>query len=93
MKPNEFYNCTYKEAKEFVEYNSLQRKNELKNNIQLLEGMADKIISATKWNKPKYISLVKNIFKDLFEEFKEGNNQNQSLQDQIRILRSWNKGN
>lgn len=87
MNPQTFYDCTYKDVMEYVEYNSLQREKELKNQISLYEAVTDKMISATKWTKPKYISLIKNTFKELFAselEPKEG----QTIEEQIRILRS-----
>lgn len=95
MKPDEFYDCTYKEAKEFVEYNSLQREEELKNQIFLYEAITDKMISAIKWNKPKYISLIKDTFKDLFkEELKQANEpKQQTIEEQIENLRSWGARN
>lgn len=87
MTPQEFYDCTYKDVKEYVEYNSLQREKELKNQITLYEAVTDKMISATKWNKPKYISLTKDTFKELFEsELKPKDGQ--TIEEQIRILRS-----
>lgn len=88
MTPQEFYNCTYKDLLDYVEYNFLQKERELKNQINLLEMVSDKIISATKWKKPKYISLIKDVFKDLFKE--ELENKPQTTEEQLDIIRSWN---
>lgn len=91
MTPNEFYDCTYKDVLDYVEYNSLQREKELKNQINLFEAVSDKIISATKWKKPKYISLVRDYFKDLFK--KELEKKPQTIEEQLRVLKSWNNQN
>lgn len=89
MKPNEFWNCTYIEALLYVDSNSLQRENNKKDNIVLLEQYGNKIIEAFSWKKPKNRSLIKDIFKELFEE--ELNYRNEmSVEEMQRNMRKWN---
>lgn len=89
MKPNEFWNCTYIEALLYVDSNSLQRENNKKDNIVLLEQYGNKIIEAFSWKKPKNRSLIKDIFKELFEE--ELNSRNEmSVEEMQRNMRKWN---
>lgn len=69
MKPHEFWNCTYREARLFVESRSYQLELELKNNIMLAENLGNKMISASMINKkPKNINLIKEIYSDFFVE-------------------------
>lgn len=89
MKPNEFWNCTYEEALLYVNSNTLQRETEKKDNIVLLEQYGNKIIEAFNWKKPKNRNLIKDIFKELFEE--ELNSQNNmSVEEMQRNMRKWN---
>lgn len=87
MNPQTFYDCTYNDVMEYVKYNSLQREKELKNQISIYEAVTDKMISATKWKNPRYISLIRDTFEEFFAselELKE----EQTIEEQIRILRS-----
>jgi len=69
MKPHEFWDSTYREAKLYVESRSLQLEHELKDNIQLIENFGNKLISAGMTSKnPKNINLIKEVYKDLFKE-------------------------
>ena len=88
MKPVEFWDCTYREQKLFVESNSLQRELEIKQQIILMEQYGNKIISAFNFKKPKNQSLIKDIFKELFQE--DINPKTQSVEEQIRNMRNWN---
>lgn len=87
MKPDEFWNCTYRETLLFVNSNSLQREEDIKQQIILLEQYGNKIIQAFNFKRPKNKSLIKDIFKDLFEEEL---NPYQSIEEQIRNMRNWN---
>lgn len=89
MKPNEFWNCTYEEALLYVNSNTLQRETEKKDNIVLLEQYGNKIIEAFSWKKPKNRSLIKDIFKELFEEELNSHNE-MSVEEMIRNARKWN---
>lgn len=69
MKPHEFWDCTYREARLFVESRSHEIELEMKNSIMLAENLGNKIISASLVNKkPKNINLIKEIYSDLFKE-------------------------
>lgn len=86
MKPCEFWNCTYREAKLYVQSFFNQKNNEIKAQIQLLDALSDKLLTSNPQivKKPKYNRLT-DIFKKLFkEELKE-----QSIDEQIEIMRGW----
>lgn len=86
MKPSEFWNCTYRELYVFVNSNSLQREEDTKQEIILLDALGEKIIDVIAKKHPKHISLVRNTFKSLFKEITEPHQQ--TSEEQIRILRS-----
>ena len=88
MKPEEFWNCTYREALLFANSNSLQREQEYKQQIILFERYGNKIIKAFSMKNAKNINLVKDTFKKLFEE--ELKPKPQSVEEQIRNMRNWN---
>ena len=87
MKPNEFWNCTYQELKLFCDSNFLQKERDLKEKIILLEQFGNKLINAFNFKKPKNRSLVKDVFKELFEE--DLRPDIQSTEEQIRNMRNW----
>lgn len=87
MKPNEFWNATYREAKMFVESRALYLKNRNKEIITIADAFGNKIIKALSWKNPKNRSLIKDVFKDMFSEELEPN-KIQTPEEQIRILRS-----
>lgn len=69
IKPQEFWNSTYREIKLYVESQSSQLELNIKNNIMLAENLGNKIISASMTaKKPKNINLIKDVYCDLFEE-------------------------
>lgn len=69
MKPHEFWDSTYEEAKIYVESRSFQLKFEIKQQVQLLNNLGNKLISAGMTAKnPKNTDLVRDIYKDLFKE-------------------------
>ena len=69
MKPHEFWNSTYREAKLYVESQSSQLELEIKNNIMLAENLGNKLISASMVSrKPKNINLIKDVYNDFFKE-------------------------
>lgn len=86
MQPSEFYNCTYKELYDYFKANSEKSESDLKHEIQLFDSLGDKILGAIASKNPKNISLVRNTFKELFEE--ELKPHQQTPEEQIRILRS-----
>lgn len=69
IKPQEFWNSTYRDMKLYVESQSSQLELNIKNSIMLAENLGNKIISASMTaKKPKNINLIKEIYSDLFEE-------------------------
>lgn len=69
MKPQEFANCTYREALLFSKMYVKTQETKLKNQIILFEKATDKIIKMNAFSKhPKYTSLVQDGYKDLFKE-------------------------
>lgn len=69
MKPHEFWNSTYREAKQYVDSRSLQEESILKNYILLADNLGDKInLMSMSVENPRPISLLKDRYKDLFKE-------------------------
>ncbi len=69
MKPHEFWDSTYDEVKLYVESRSFQCEFEIKQQVQLLNNLGNKLIGAGMTAKsPKNIDLIKDIYKDLFKE-------------------------
>lgn len=69
MKPNEFWQSTYREVVLFVESKVAQYEFELKQQIRLADNLGNKLISASMIaKKPKNINLIKEIYFDLFKE-------------------------
>lgn len=69
VKPNEFWDSTYREMKLYVESRSTQYDLETKNNIMLANNLGNKLISAGMTSKkPKNIDLIKEIYSDFFKE-------------------------
>lgn len=88
MQPSEFWNCTYKELYMYVNANSLQREEDYKKQIVLFDALGNKIIDIIGRKHPKNISLVHNTFKNLFEEELQPAFHYQTIDEQIKILRS-----
>lgn len=87
MMPSEFWGSTYKELKTFVKANQERDKLKKKDIILIAEEFGNKIIRAMTWKNPKNKSLIRDVFKDLFEE-ELSTNKEQSISEQIRNLRS-----
>lgn len=69
MKPREFWDSTYDEVKLYVESRSFQCEFEIKQQVQLINNLGNKLIGAGMTAKnPKNIDLVKGVYKDLFAE-------------------------
>ena len=69
MKPSEFGNCSYREAFLFANSYNKGKEEEFKNQIVLFEKVTDKVISMNAFaKKPKYISLIKDSYKELFKD-------------------------
>lgn len=69
IKPQEFWDSTYRDMKLYVESRATQYETEFKNKVMLAENLGNKLISASMTaRKPKNINLIKDVYKDLFEE-------------------------
>jgi len=69
MKPHEFWNSTYREAKLYVESRSSQEESMFKHYVLLADNLGDKINSMSSTAKnPKAISLLKDRYSDLFKK-------------------------
>jgi len=91
MKPHEFWNCTYREAKLFYESNLKQEEDIRKSNIMIAENMANKLIGGLNFGKRKKISLITDCYYDLFSvEIEEERNsiRIQSTAEMVRNLRA-----
>ena len=85
MKPEEFWNCEYRQVNLFLQTNMFKIVDEFKMQIQLQEAVTDKLIKADSMTKrPKVIPLRK-MFAKLFKE--EPKIKYQSPQEQIARLR------
>lgn len=69
MKPEEFWNSTYREINTFTQSNFYRTIDNFKQEIQLQEAVTDKLILADAMSnkKPKIQSLFK-VFEKLFPE-------------------------
>ena len=69
MKPSEFGNCSYREAFLFANSYNKRREEDAKSQIVLFERVTDKMISMNAFaKKPKYISLIKDNYRELFKD-------------------------
>ena len=69
MKPLEFWDSTYREAKLYVESRSLQYEFELKQYIKLAENLGNKLIGSGMTAKnPRNTNLIKDVYPKLFKE-------------------------
>lgn len=90
MKPHEFWNCTFKDAKKFVEAFYKNKQIDYKNQIMLLDAMASKIINANPFivAKAQHISLMEIFNKQFEDESEEEQNYDENLKEQIKNLRA-----
>lgn len=66
LKPNEFWNMTYKEINLFCKMNMIKMQDNFKQQIILEEAVTNKLIQADSMSKkPKIVPLQK-TFKELF---------------------------
>lgn len=72
MKPNEFWNSTYREINIFTQANLCHSIDEFRQDIRLQEAVTDKLIMADSMSntRPKRIPLQK-TFENLFPKKKE----------------------
>ena len=85
MKPEEYWNCEYRQINLYLQTNMFKIVDEFKMQIQLQEAVTDKLIKADSMSKrPKVIALRK-MFAKLFKQ--EPKIKIQSPQEQIARLR------
>lgn len=85
MKPEEFWNCEYRQVNLYLQTNMFKIVDDFKMQIQLQEAVTDKLIKADSMTKrPKVIPLRK-MFVKLFKE--EPKIKYQSPEEQITRLR------
>lgn len=90
MKPNEFWNSTYREINIYTQANLCHTIDNFRQDIRLQEAVTDKLIMADAMSnrKPKIVQLQK-VFKSLFPT-KEENVQ--SLEEITKRMREIMKG-
>lgn len=91
MRPNEFWNCTYREVRLFVESQIKAEERQKKNIISIANNFGDKLIAGLNMAKPKRINLIYDVYDELFaEEIEEerNKNNNQSIAEMVRNLRA-----
>lgn len=91
MKPNDFWNCTYREASLFVKSYTKAKEAEMKNQVILFERMTDKLIKVgMSAKKPKYTRIIddyKDLFKEEFDELvKKGNIAVMDIEDKEKFV-------
>lgn len=87
IKPNEFWNATYREISLYCQSNLIKLTDDFKINISLFEAVTDKMIIADPMNKKSKITRLKDVFKKLFKEEKKL----QTISEQIKLLRNIDK--
>lgn len=88
MMPSEFLNSTYKEAYMYAEAKQKREMYNYKKQIILFDSLGNKIIGALGSRHPKNTNLVTDTFKHLFEEELDTTPKKQTIEEQIRNLRS-----
>lgn len=69
MKPQEFWNSNYREARLYVESQSLQYEMDKKAFIVLANNLGDKLINASMVAKnPTRLNLIRECYPELFKE-------------------------
>ena len=90
MKPNEFWNSTYRQINIFTQSNLCKTIDQFKQEIQLQEAVTNKLILADAMSnkRPKIIPLHK-TFKNLFPE--DTQNVEQSTEEITKRMRQLMK--
>ena len=67
MKPQEFWNCDYKEMIVYCKANSIKQNELFKTDIVLQEAVTNKMIQSHPLNKKSKVIPLKKMFKELFK--------------------------
>lgn len=68
MKPQEFWNSTYREINIYIQTHLIKIVDDLKRKINLQEAVTNKLIRADSMNKRSKIVPIRDSYKDLFKE-------------------------
>ncbi|MCI8384223.1 MAG: hypothetical protein HFJ33_05110 [Clostridia bacterium] len=68
MKPQEFWNSTYREINIFVQTHLVKVVDDLKREINLQEVVTNKLIRADSMNKKPKVIPIRDSYKNLFKE-------------------------
>ena len=85
VKPEEFWNCEYRQINSYLQTNMIKMLDEFKMQIVLQEAVTDKLIKADSMSKRPKVVPLKKTFNKLFPQ--EPKIKYQSLQEQIKRLR------
>lgn len=84
LKPQEFWNSRYVEINTYCQSHLIKITDDLKREINLQEAVSDKLIQSNPllYERPKIPRLI-DMFKELFKK----EEKEQTIEEQIRILR------
>ena len=85
MKPEEFWNCEYRQINSYLQTNMIKMLDEFKMQIVLQEAVTDKLIRADSMRKRPKVVPLKKTFNKLFPQ--EPKIKYQSPEEQIARLR------
>ncbi len=68
MKPQEFWNSTYREINIYIQTHLIKITDNLKREINLQEAVTNKLIRADSMSKKPKIVPIRDSYKDLFKE-------------------------
>lgn len=87
MKPNEFWNSTYREINIYTQANLCHVIDNFRQDIRLQEAVTDKLIMADAMSnkKPKIIQLQK-VFKNLFPSKEENIQSPEEITKRMREI-------
>jgi len=92
MKPNEFWNSTYREISAFTQSNLLHNVDDFRREIQLQEAVTDKLIQADAMSnkRPKIVPLQK-TFKNIFPKQEETIQSPEEIARRMRAIMKASK--
>lgn len=92
MKPNEFWNSTYREINIYTQANLCHVIDNFRQDIRLQEAVTDKLIMADAMSnkKPKIIQLQK-VFKNLFPSKEENIQSPEEITKRMREIMKGEK--
>ncbi len=87
MKPEEFWNSTYREINIFTQVRLTKIMDELRQEIQIQEEVTNKLIMADAMSnrRPKIISLL-TIFQKIFPKKENENQSNEEITRRMRLM-------